>query len=226
MNLMSGNDPAQVAIETAAGDHGGRLTSIVSAVALLFSGYSMFETTLKQPALMVYVTDTISYTRDPYGSYEVLAVPVTISNSGARDGAVVSMQLEVKNQAGQSEKFLASYTADAQYFGTSDNVTTRQKRPKLPFAPLSIAGRGAYSGTILFYPPDYREQKLVEPKSKIEMTLKLLTPAPDGWMERVLGNSPPVIQLSADVPNFLPGALLVGDMARLRVTTGVASIPR
>jgi hypothetical protein len=198
---------------------GGWLTASVSATALLASAVSLWESTIKQPDIKVYVTENLSYTRDPYGSYEVVAVPITIQNGGARDAAVISLTLDVKNPAtGQSDRFISAFSADAQYFGARDDVAARIKRPKMPFAPLSIAGRSAYTGTILFYPPDYKEQKLLEPKSKVEMTLNLAMPAPSGWIDRMLTSLPEPIAIKAEVPNYLPGALLSGDMARLKVT--------
>src|SRR5258706_8402270 len=84
----------------------------------------------------------------------VLAVPLTIANGGARDGAVISLQLDVKNPAtGQTERFKSAFMADAQYFGSRDDVAARLKRPKLPFAPLSVAGRTSLNRTILFFLP-------------------------------------------------------------------------
>ncbi|MGH6815188.1 MAG: hypothetical protein ACREC6_05760, partial [Hyphomicrobiaceae bacterium] len=201
-------EATQAAGHAVLGLEGGRLAAVISAVALLFSAYGLWETSLKAADIKVYVTDTISYTRDPWGSYEVLVVPLTISNGGARDSAVVALRLEAKNIAtGQIERFESAYTVDATYFGANDNVATRVKRPKMPFAPLSIAGRAAWSGTILFYPPEYRAQKLVEPKSKIVMTLKLVTPDASGWLDRVLGDPPVPITLMLDVPDFMHGAL-------------------
>ena len=196
---------------------GNRLATLVSAFAFAFSAVSFYETVLKQPNLRVYVTDTLAYTRDPWGGYEVIAVPLTIANSGARDGAVITLELDVKNvESGKSETFTSAYTADAQYFGGSDDVAKRIKRPKLPFAPLSIAGRGAFAGVILFYSGE-GSAKLVEPNSKLELTLRVLTRAADGWLESMFLAKPARIALQAQVANFLPGALLVGDMARMRL---------
>lgn len=67
----------------------GWLNIAVSGAAFLASAVSLWESTLKQPQLKLYVTDNIYYTRDPWGSYEVVAVPLTIQNSGARDAAVI-----------------------------------------------------------------------------------------------------------------------------------------
>ena len=202
---------------------GTKLATMVSAFAFAFSAVSFYETVLKQANLKVYVTDTLSYTRDPYGGYEVIALPVTIANSGARDGAVVTLQLTVKNlESGRSETLSSAYTADAQYFGGRDDVANRIKRPKLPFAPLAIAGRSAYAGTILFYTAegrDGREQKtLIEPKSKIEMTLRVLSPPSSGWLEQRFFVQPAPITLTGEVGAFLPGALYVGDTVKIHFT--------
>jgi hypothetical protein len=201
---------------------GNTLATLVSAFAFAFSAVSFYETVLKQSALKVYVTDTLSYTRDPYGSYEVIALPVTIANSGARDGAVVTLELDVRNiETNRTETFSSAYTADAQYFGGRDDVASRIKRPKLPFAPLSITGRSAFAGTILFYTAegrDGREQKvLIEPKSKIEMTLRVVTPPADSWLDRLLFTHPAPITLAGDIGGFLPGALYVGDTVKIRL---------
>ena len=78
---------------------------------------------------------------------------------------------------------------------------------------------------MLFYAGEYREQKIVEPKSRVDMVLRIATPGPDGIIERAMSKTPEVIRLSVDVPNFLPGALLSGDMARLRIATGASVAP-
>jgi hypothetical protein len=201
---------------------GNKLATLVSAFAFAFSAVSFYETVLKHPNLKVYVTDTLSYTRDPYGSYEVIALPVTIANNGARDGAVVILELDVKNvETGRAETFASAYTADAQYFGGRDDVANRIKRPKLPFSPLSITGRSAFAGTILFYAAegrDGREQKLlIEPKCKIEMTLRVVTPTAEGWFDRWLITQPAPIVMNGEIGGFLPGALYVGDTVKIRL---------
>ena len=215
------NDPAEIASSAASHGHGGWLAAAVSGVALIASGVSLWESTLKQPDIKIYVSENIHYTRDPYGSYEVLAVPVTIANSGARDGAVISLRLEVKNvTTGQTETFKSAFTADAQYFGSRDDYAARLKRPKLPFAPLSVAGRGAFTGTVLFYQAEYSEKKLIEPMVRLEMTLTVVTPPAEGWLDRMLVALPTPVTVTASVPNFLAGALLSGENARLKVSSG------
>jgi len=209
-------------INAAAIDISGEwVTAAVSGVALIGSFVSLWQTTLKQPQLSVYVSDNIHYTRDPYGPFEVLAVPLTIVNGGARDGVVLSMQLLVKNTTiGQTEPFKAAYTVDAQYFGSREDLSQRIKRPKIPFAPLSVAGRHAYTGTILFYRGTGGDKNLIEAAAEIEMLLSLVAPAPDNLFDRMLTADPRPVLLRAQVPSFYPGALLTGDNAPLKVISG------
>ncbi len=202
-------------------------SSMGSAIALVVSGVSLWETVLKQPNLKVYVGTTISYTRDPWGSYEVFVVPITIKNSGAQDGAVMSMKLELTNaETGQKDVFESAYTADASWFSGSDNLANRTKRPKSPFSPISIAGRSAWNGTILFYSPEHREKKVAAPNSQVAGTLTVTAPDPEGWLERAFAKMPGAIPVAFGVPNYMPGALLSGDVARLKVSLGVPALQR
>src|SRR5262245_52274467 len=73
------------------------LRSKSSCVARIGSALCVWESTLKQADIKLYVSDNSYFSRDPWGSYEVLIVPVTIANRGARDGAVLSLALDVKN---------------------------------------------------------------------------------------------------------------------------------
>jgi hypothetical protein len=127
----SANEVASHAALVGAGKAGA---TIISAIALVFSGYSLWETSLKQADLNVYVTGVVAYERDltadeyilPAGGFEVFAVPITIANGGARDGAVLALQLDVTNpRTGMTGRFEATYTADAAYF-----ANTGAKRPK------------------------------------------------------------------------------------------------
>ena len=167
----AGESANEVAIRSAHYGGGKSIASIISAIALVFSAYSLWETSLKQAELSIYVTGVITYERDlsadeyirPAGGFEVLAVPVTIANGGARDGPVLALQLDVKNpKSGLTARFDATYTADAAYF-----ANTGTKRPKTPFSALVIAGRSAWTGTVLFYPVSYSNEKALTPVRKV-----------------------------------------------------------
>ena len=175
---QDGEQRAAIAVVPKRRQIGTWFSTAGSAVALVVSGVSLWETTLKLPSLKVYVGDTISYTRDPWGSYEVFVIPITITNSGAREGALMSMRLAVKNEAsGGAEVFESSYFADATWFSGNDNVANRTKRPKAPFAPMSIAGRSSWTGTLLFYPPEWKEKKVVDPGSRLSAVMTVADPA-------------------------------------------------
>lgn len=120
-SIGTAEDPDDVRRKTASQGGTRWLNIAVSGAALLASVVSLWESTLKRPDLRVYVTDNIYYLRDPWGSYEVVAVPVTIQNSGARDDAVVALQLDVITAGGTTERFVSTYTADAH---TSDRAMT------------------------------------------------------------------------------------------------------
>jgi len=205
---------------------GGRAAAIGSVVAVLFSGFSLWETSLKQADISVYVTDAVSYTRDhahedaafQAGGYEVLAVPVTIANGGARDGAILSLQLDAKDpETGHTARLNAAYTADATYFAAREQTI----RPQAPFTALVIAGRSVWSGTILFYSEDYKAERLVtKAKGKVEATLKLVTSGPTGWLDRMLVTPVPPVTLSLEVPDIWDTRLQSSaQITRLRFAT-------
>jgi hypothetical protein len=160
-----------IAMHAANHSWGGTITAIGTVVALAFSAFNLWETSLKQPELTPYVTGVVTYERDrtasvsvqPDGGFEVLAVPITIANGGARDGAVLSLQLDVKNQStGLTARFEAIYAVDGTYFASKGD-----KRPKTPFSALVIAGRSAWTGTVLFYPVSYSDARVLTPIAQI-----------------------------------------------------------
>jgi hypothetical protein len=271
-----GADANDIATHSAAQSEGGRIAAIISAVALLFSAYSLWETSLKQADLSVYATGVITYERDlsadeyiqPVGGFEVFAVPITIANSGARDAPVLALQLDVSNpKTGLSARFEATYTADAAYF-----AGTGAKRPKTPLSALVIAGRSAWTGTVLFYPVSYSNGKALTPvrkvrdfneelrkkyasesvassssaggvtmrtekipediperaeleafrakvlnqNDKVEVTLRLVNPAPRGWLDRVLAAPVSPITFTLDMPDIPSDRVTRGELVRLR----------
>jgi len=275
-----GANLSDIATHSVGHSGGGRVGTIVSAigsvVALVFSAYSLWETSLKQADLSVYATGVVTYERDltadeyiqPAGGFEVFAVPITIANGGARDAAVLALQLDVNNpRTGLTARFEATYTADAAYF-----ATTGAKRPKTPFSALVIAGRSAWTGTVLFYPVSYSNGKALTPvrkvrefneelrkkyskesvvssssasgvtmrlekipddipeqaeieafrakvlnqNDKVEVTLKLISPAPSGWLDRMLSRPVPPNTLTLDMPDIPGDRVARGELVRLR----------
>lgn len=150
MRLFGARRAAHVAGE--AGHHGmlhregGVLTAVASAIALLFSSYSVYETSVRRPDLRLFVPPTIQYS-SPYqnSNFEVFVVPVTVANVGARSGAVLAFDLEVKNpRTGQSKLF---YAAE---FGRW-TMTNAQSGNFEHFAPLAIPGKSSVTASVIFY---------------------------------------------------------------------------
>src|SRR5215510_13172485 len=165
--VKSGESASGIVSQAIRSGSGKAPATVISATALCFSGFSLWETSLKQADLSVYVTGVVTYERDraaddsimPAGGFEVLAVPITIANSGARDGVVLALQLDAKNpRTGLTARFEATYNADAAYFANSG-----AKRPKTPFSALVLAGPSAWTGTVLFYPVSYSNGKALTP---------------------------------------------------------------
>lgn len=171
---------------------GGALTGLASGVALIFSAISLYETVLRQPELSVYVPPVIHYTRESGG--EVFALPVTIANRGARDGTVLSLELTAKSKTRPDGKtFYSAYSAGSGYFERSrlersatGGLQITKQRPKVPFAPLAIAGRESYSGTLLFFAKDAEFPMLVSEEGEFDLVLRLNNRFDDlGWLDRL-----------------------------------------
>jgi len=201
------------------------LPTSISALALLGSVVSMWETTIKQADVKLHVSDNIYFTSDPWGSYEVLVIPVTLANRGARDGTVLTLSLDVKNlTSNQSKRFKSTYTADGNWFGGRDDVSANLRRPKVPFAPVSVAGRGAFTGTILFYPADDPQKKVLDANSKIEMKLTAGVLSGNGWLDRLLAAPPPPpVTIQAEVADYRIGILMGGYIMALKVKLDASS---
>jgi hypothetical protein len=144
--VRGGGDPAEIATQGMLGLEGGKLAAILSLIALALSGYSLWETSLKQAEVQVFVPPVIQYAA-PYqnSNFEVIAVPVTLTNEGARTATVLSMELAVTDaRTKQTKRF---YAAD---FGRWTMERTRTGAYE-PFAPLSLAGRSSLTKSVLFY---------------------------------------------------------------------------
>lgn len=152
---------------------GNRLATLVSAFAFAFSGVSFYETVIKQPKLSVFVPPVIQYGQDGGGDTEVFAIPITVSNDGARSGTVLAMELEVEalNPAEGQPKTKRFYSAFLGEHPKNADVTSKA------FAPISIAGRTSASETIRFYAEDNPLPHIAQDAGNFRFTLKLMTAA-------------------------------------------------
>ena len=121
-------------------------SDVAAVVALVFSAYSLWQTSLRPATLQMFVPPVVSYA-SPFqnSNFEAFAIPITITNEGARTGTILSMTLVVTDpQQNVSKSF---YSAN---FGQWTNDKFRSGEFK-PFAPLSILGRTSLSDTVQFY---------------------------------------------------------------------------
>lgn len=137
---------------------GGVMTGVASSVALVFSAISLYHNVLKQPELEAHMSQVVHYIRDSGGNDEVFAIPLTIANHGARDGTVLDLELTAAPaDGGEAKVFYSAYAVDGEYFvppGRFDPQARRFERvdrPKNPFAPIAVPGRGSCTGRLLFY---------------------------------------------------------------------------
>jgi hypothetical protein len=153
------------------GSHGGRFATVLSAIALVFSGFSYYDTNMKTAELTVYVPPMIHYGRD--GEADVFNIPITISNEGARTGTVLTMELDVENLNPKAEKRSARFhSAFIGEYPRGDAPAGRS------FAPLSIPGHGTFTETVRFYPMAIGLPYVVDDKGDYRLTLRLLTATP------------------------------------------------
>lgn len=119
-------------------DLGSGLATLVSIIALAFSGYSFYETVLKQAELRAYVPPLIYMYRQDFR--DVFAIPLTISNDGAQRGTVLSFDLEVKHrETGRTQRF------QNLHFGSSPRGEIKL------FTPITVAGGSASTDVVLFH---------------------------------------------------------------------------
>ena len=173
---------------------GNRLATLISGFALAFSGVSFYETVMKQPKLAAYVPPVLHYGRDSAIEAEVFAIPVTISNEGARTGTVLSMDLEVENLKSHDRKrFYSAYFGD---HPKNPDTTARA------VAPLSILGRSTFSDTVRFYPKGNPLPYLAQDAGDFAFTLTLQTAIPTksdplSWLWHT---PPPPITFTRNLP--------------------------
>jgi len=119
------------------------IPTFVSTVALLVSGFSLYEASLKPAELAVFVAPRIEYVDPdrPEAVREVFILPVTLSNEGARSSTVMSVNLEVTNpRTRQSKSFYAA------------RLGSWGETPVKPFAPAVLPGKAIYTQALQFEP--------------------------------------------------------------------------
>jgi len=129
----------------------------------------MWETSLKRSALTVFVAPVVRYA-SPYqnSNFEAFAIPLTISNTGARTGTVMSLALEVTDPA--NNVFKRFYSADLGQW----SIEKARKGDFQPFAPIPLPGRSSHTDTIIFHArTEETVQQIVQAAGRFQFTLTL-----------------------------------------------------
>jgi hypothetical protein len=152
------------------------LSDVGSAAAFVVSAYSLYQTTLKRAAIKVFVSPVIRYA-SPYqnSNFEAFAVPVTLTNEGARSGIIVSMDLQVR--APERDVIKRFYSADIGQWSVEKNRTGDFR----PFAPIVLAGRTSHTETIIFHARrDEPVMQIVDKEGPYQFMLTMQTTLEEG----------------------------------------------
>jgi len=165
---------------------GSAIASLVSIIALAFSGFSFYETVLKQASLRIYAPPLIHMFREGYR--DVLAIPITISNDGARRGTVLSFDLKVTDLKTNETKGFQNL-----HFGSSPKGEMRL------FNPITVPGRSSWSGTVLFHAlkPGAFVKTTGGIKLPLRLILKMNLDRSAGWLDTAAAAAPLTFDMTA-----------------------------
>jgi hypothetical protein len=162
------DDAASITTDTAKHFSGGRAATVLSAFAVAFSGFSLWDTSLRSADLRVFVPRVIYYAA-PYQNtnFEMISIPVTLANEGARTGTVLHLDLAVTDPRTKQTKHF--YAAE---LGVWSMERTRT-RSYTGFAPLPLEGRSSRTESILFYTKgdDQKPDQIIREVGPYEFTL-------------------------------------------------------
>jgi hypothetical protein len=175
-------------------------SNFFSVIAMFFSIYSLWETSLKRSALKVFVAPVIRYA-SPYQNtnFEVFAIPVTITNSGARAGTVMSLALEVTDPVKKISKRF--YSADLGQW----SIEKARKGEFRPFAPIPLLGRTSHTEVILFHARnDEKVMQIVQAAGRFEFALTLDTALSEdfGFFDRLWRKPPDPLRFEMLLPEL------------------------
>lgn len=189
-------EPSQLAIDAVQPHREGWsafIAAIVSAVALAFSAWSLWETSLRAPDLRVFVPAVMHYS-SPYqnSNFEMISIPVTLTNEGARTGTVLAIDLDVTDPRTKETKRF--YAAD---IGRWTMERTRSGAYQ-HFAPFSLAGRSSRTETLLFYPKgeDEKPQQMIKEVGSYQFKLRLDVAEVDdfGFLDKLWKRGEPTVE--------------------------------
>lgn len=190
----------------------------ISALALAFSGYSLWDSSLKAPDLKVFVPPVVQFSA-PYNNsnFEVIEVPVTLLNDGGRTGTVLSMDLEVTNPK----------TGDVKRFYAADLGRWTMEKARAngfePFAPIPLSGKSSKTETVLFYtngPTQKPNELLREPGTyNFRLVLDEADVNDFGALDKVFRHGPAEVSFAMELREYDARAFQNGTLP-LYSTTG------
>lgn len=145
----------------------------IVAIAFFFSLYSLYLTNGKGADLRVYVAP-VTYLIWEGASEEVVVLPLTVSNSGSREGAITDLTLQVKQGKKKSDYYaiyFSSHAAGEQHFVTE----------KMPFTPISVFGNSSLSRTVLFKLKRKLQEQIFAPGGDYELIISYSLRSSSFW---------------------------------------------
>lgn len=194
------------------------LSPIISVLALVFSGYSLWDSSLKAPDLKLFVPPVIQFSA-PYNNsnFEVIEVPVTLLNDGGRTGTVLSMDLEVTNPKTAETK---------RFYAASFGRWSMDKARALAFdafAPIPMAGKSSKTETVLFYTngPKEKPDQLIRDPGVYDFRLVLDEADVNdfGPLDKLFKHGPAQVKFSMELRDYDARAFQIGTLP-LYSTTG------
>lgn len=189
---------------------GGRWAVIISFIALIISAFGLYETNLKRPKPAIHVGGVIQYAHDTLEPADVFIVPVTITNSGARDLVILELNLRVAR---------ADWAAPAWIGMTGLYNGTDPRHEKALFTPISVPGGGAQTANVLFYRDSTAggtQGAILNGNHEFRFCLSgRLAASPD--FEIFGAPAPPRILFEAEARTFSREDLIAGRTVALRV---------
>jgi hypothetical protein len=184
---------------------GGRLSDIAAAIAIVFSAYSLWLTSLRPADLHAFVPPEISYA-SPFGNFEAFTIPVTITNEGAQSATVLSMALVVTDPARNVSK---------RFYSANIGPWTLEKFNAgefQPFAPISIPGQSSVANTVQFNARgDETVMHIVENAGSFQFTITLDVPVShDGFIDRLVSKAPQPLTFEMVLPVLIQRAFTTG----------------
>ena len=202
----------------------GVLFSLLSLIAVIVSVATLYITELRRADIKLLASHTAYLGRDANGSAEVVLAPLTIVNTGARDGAVrdITMIVERLDSTGAP---LSERTFFAAHIGVAPG------RGNVPFTPIAALRQTALSRPVLFYPMragpwvlDAAGRYRISLRYQVETGVGPLGAFQALW-EQSTPNTERTHRYEVQLPYFSVPELVDGGMIRMSPLDWVASRP-